>query len=110
MTYYMPELDISSVTTKLHQLSNEELKQLLNDESYQQLDEMIKDLPQVWGHPLFIFSFKCFNSSVGQVFRSGKGFVDWGQQDLCPTEPLSGTNLSPEETDSNRWSQRTQTT
>ncbi|CAG2180689.1 unnamed protein product, partial [Oppiella nova] len=43
----MPEVDISSVTTRVNQLSNEELKQLLNDNNYHKLDEMIKDLPQI---------------------------------------------------------------
>jgi len=43
----MPELDISAITSRANQLSNEELKQLLNDESYQQLDQMIKDLPLI---------------------------------------------------------------
>ncbi len=47
MSYYMSDLDCSSITPQLHHLSNDELKQLLNDENNQQLDQMIKDLKQV---------------------------------------------------------------
>ncbi len=47
MSYYMPDLDCSSITPQLHHLSNDELKQLLNDENNQTLDQMIKDLKQV---------------------------------------------------------------
>ncbi len=47
MSYYMSDLDCSSITPQLHHLSNDELKQLLNDENNQRLDQMIKDLKQV---------------------------------------------------------------
>jgi len=44
----MPEMDFSSVTSQLLHLSNDDLKQLLNEENNQRLDQMIKDLQQVW--------------------------------------------------------------
>ncbi|CAG2100796.1 unnamed protein product [Medioppia subpectinata] len=41
------DVDISSVTALVNQLSNEELRQLVNDQNCQQLDHLIKDLPQL---------------------------------------------------------------
>ena len=52
MSYYIPEVDVSALTPSLHQLSNEELKQLLNDDSYERLDQMIKDMPLVSNSPI----------------------------------------------------------
>jgi len=51
MSYYMPpssDIDISKAVSKLQHMSNDELKQLLNDDSSGlQLDELIRDLPQL---------------------------------------------------------------